>query len=102
MTIPSTTSMTYSRHSKIRLQQRGIHQEEIQAVLRYGRVIHRQGMKFHYLPKSKSKSLGIQDPGQLSKLMVVTVNGTPLVVTCYKHESAIHRVKKKSKRLLKN
>ncbi|MGM0947163.1 MAG: DUF4258 domain-containing protein [Bacteroidota bacterium] len=102
MTTHITTSMVLSRHSKIRLQQRGIQLEEVKAVLKHGRVIYKQGMKFHYLPKANIREKCRQYDPQLSSLIVITDGTGQEVITCYKSDKAVHRIKKKPKRLYRN
>jgi hypothetical protein len=91
-----------SQHSKIRLQQRGIHQEEVQTVLHFGKVIHKQGLKFHYLPKAVIRTKGLDHDARLSSLIVITDRSGREVITCYKSDRGVHRIKKKSKRLYRN
>jgi hypothetical protein len=93
-------SIEFSNHCKLRIAQRGISKEAIITVLDFGEIIHKQGLKFHYLPKAKCKKLEI--PENLVKdLMVITNSNKTEVVTCYKNPKAVHQVKKKSKRLSK-
>lgn len=72
MTRTTTQQPTLSQHSKIRLQQRGIHQKEVQTVLDFGRVIYKQGLKFHHLPKAIIRNKGLEVGASLSSLIVIT------------------------------
>lgn len=91
----------FSLHSKARLSQRGIKEEAVVKVIHYGEIIHKQGLKFHYLPKSKSKFLGKKELEDTRDLLVITNQNRTEIITCYKNPKAVHEVKKKSKRLAK-
>lgn len=94
--IPGTIQM--SSHCNSRISQRGISDEAVRVVVSYGDIIHKQGLKFHFLTKSRCNKLDI--PVELVRdLMVITNLDRTEVVTCYKNPKAIHEVKKKSKRL---
>lgn len=94
-------SIKLSNHSKTRLSQRGIHEEAVLAVINHGEIIHKQGLKFHFIPKSKCKNWDSIDADRVKDLMVITNLTRTEVITCYKNPRAVHEVKKKSKRLAK-
>lgn len=95
---PATIQL--SSHCSSRISQRGISDEAIGLVISYGDIIHKQGLKFHFLTKSRCNKLDL--PIDLVRdLMVITNLDRTEVVTCYKNPKAIHEVKKKSKRLCK-
>lgn len=89
----------FSIHGKARLSQRGIKELAVLKVIQYGEIIYKQGLKFHYLPKSKSKVLGQKELEDTRDLLVITNQNRTEVITCYKNPKAVHEVKKKSKRL---
>lgn len=89
-----------SVHGRVRQQQRGIRLEDILSVLTYGKVIHKQGLKFHHLPKAVVRSKGLNCDTGISNLIVITDGFQKEVVTCYKSTKALQRIKKKSKYLL--
>ncbi|EMS33829.1 hypothetical protein C943_04148 [Mariniradius saccharolyticus AK6] len=91
----------FSLHGRTRLSQRGITEEAVLQVIRFGEIIHKQGLKFHYLPKSKGKALGKKELEATRDLLVITNRSRTEVITCYKHPKAVHEVKKKPKRLSK-
>lgn len=90
--------ISVSNHCQSRLSQRGISEEALIRVIQNGEVIHKQGLKFHFLTKSRCKRLEICIE-EVKDLMVITNLECTEVVTCYKNPNAIHEVKKKSKRL---
>lgn len=94
--LPGTIQL--SNHCNSRISQRGISDEAINLVIHYGDIIHKQGLKFHFLTKSRCHKLDIQIE-LVRDLMVITNLDRTEVVTCYKNPNAIHEVKKKSKRL---
>lgn len=91
----------FSLHGKTRLSQRGIKEETVLKVLQFGVIIHKQGLKFHFLPKSKRKVLGEIEWEDTRDLLVITNQNRTEVITCYKNPKAVHEVKRKSKRLSK-
>jgi hypothetical protein len=96
----SPGTIQQSNHCNSRVSQRGISDEAVSLVISYGDIIHKQGLKFHFLTKSKCDKLDI--PIELVRdLMVITNLDRTEVVTCYKNPNAIHAVKKKSKRLFR-
>jgi len=101
-TLREYTSIQFSRHGKVRLDQRGISQSAVLSVIQLGTTLYRQSLMFIYIPKAKLKGLGAKDQAAVSNLIVVTNRDKTEVITCYKNEKAIHRIKKKSKRLRKS
>jgi hypothetical protein len=96
-----TPAFFHTKHSGLRASQRGIDDLCIDTVIREGQVIHKQGLKFHFMTQ---KSLRFHRPGlqsRLANLVVVTATDSNVIVTCYKNKRAIGNIKKKTKRLLK-
>ena len=94
------STIQLSSHCHSRISQRGISDEAVRLVISYGDIIHKQGLKFHFLTKSRCNKMEI--PIELVRdLMVITNLDRTEVVTCYKNTNSIHEVKKKSKRLCK-
>ncbi|TFV94481.1 DUF4258 domain-containing protein [Algoriphagus kandeliae] len=88
-------------HGKTRMGQRGISEEVALLVIKEGEVIHKQGLKFFFVPKAKRADWQVKDAEAVANLMVITDQSIREIITCYKSDRAIHRVKKKSKRLKK-
>ena len=101
MTCKSIQDITFSKHSKVRIQQRGISQESVISVITLGKKIHKQSLKFFYVPKSTIKGLPIKEQECLANLIVITDHYQSEVITCYKSQKAVHKIRKKSKRLRK-
>jgi hypothetical protein len=93
--------ISFSFHGKTRLSQRGIKEDAVLKVLKFGEIIHKQGLKFHYIPKSRFKILGGKQLEETRDLLVITNHNRTEVITCYRNPKAVHEVKKKSKRLAK-
>ncbi|MCS5488873.1 DUF4258 domain-containing protein [Algoriphagus limi] len=91
----------FSLHGKTRISQRGIKEEAVFKVIQFGEIIHKQGLKFHYIPRSKASSLGKKEMEETRDLLVITNKNRTEVITCYKNPKAVHAVKKKPKRLSK-
>lgn len=90
-----------SLHSKTRICQRGICPEAVLKVIAQGEIIHKQGLKFHFIPKRISKDWTPKDRELVRDLVVITNLFRDEVITCYKNPKAIHQIKKKPKRLSK-
>jgi hypothetical protein len=100
-TSPNNPIISLSLHSKTRICQRGICPDAVLKVIALGDIIHKQGLKFHFIPKRKSKNWTPKDRELVRDLIVITNLFRDEVVTCYKNPKAIHQIKKKPKRLLK-
>jgi hypothetical protein len=87
----------FSFHSRQRMAQRGLGQHLIQKVIHYGQVIHKQGLKFHFVTRKMIQAN--PELEQAANLMVVVSGISGAVLTCYRSPKAIRRVKKKPKRL---
>jgi hypothetical protein len=100
----STTSVFKpepSYHGMIRMDQRGISKAAVQTVIDKGRVIHKQSLKYFFVPKSQTRDWTPGDQEAVMDLVVITDLYIREVVTCYRHPQAVHKIKKKSKRLKK-
>lgn len=100
----STTSVfkpepTY--HGMNRMDQRGISKAAVEKVIEKGRVIHKQRLKYFFVPKSFTKDWSPGDQESVVDLVVITDLNIREVITCYRHPQAVHKIKKKSKRLRK-
>ena len=93
------TNPNYSFHSAIRMSQRGISPEAINACINHGELIYKQGMKFFFIPKKRKDRLTPKLQEKVRDLVVVTNLDEKCVITCYRNASAPHRIKKKPKRL---
>ena len=90
-----------SGHAAKRCQQRGLNLHMLKVVLRYGVTISRQGYTFYYcttkdIPKPLLKKLG----KKINDLVVVTVEETSTIVTCYWSNKGLRFIKKKPLYLL--
>lgn len=94
-----STGIQFSRHSMLRLGQRGIKTGTVMTVIARGTAIHKQSLKFLFIPKKKMKGFTAKEQAALSKLIVVTNKEKTEVITCYKSEKAVHKIRKKPKRL---
>ena len=90
-----------SYHGMIRMDQRGITKAAVQKVIDKGRVIHKQNLKYFFVPKSQTRDWTPGDQESVMDLVVITDLYIREVVTCYRHPQAVHKIKKKSKRLKK-
>lgn len=95
----TSNTPNYSFHSAARMSQRGISPEAINACINNGEVIHKQGMKFFFIPKKRLDLLRPKLKDKVKDLVVVTDLYEKCVITCYRNAHAPHRIKKKPKRL---
>ena len=89
----------FSNHSKRRMAQRAIAQDQVHLVLKHAKKIYRQGMIFHVMrDKDIPASLNAKQCGRLKRLVVVTSNdGTYTVITVYRASGALKKIRCKSK-----
>ena len=94
--------INYTDHAKRRMAQRGITKRRVQLVLTYAKKIHRQGFLFHIMrDKDLPKKMDAHMRGRLKHLVVVTTLGAcPIVITAYRSDKALKRIKCKTKMLL--
>jgi hypothetical protein len=90
-----------SYHGMIRMDQRGISKSAVQKVIDKGRIIHKQSLKFFYVPKSQTRDWSPGDQDAVLDLVVITDLNVQEIITCYRNAEAVHQIKKKPKRLRK-
>ncbi len=91
-------SLRLSPHSEIRSQQRGLSIHDLNDVLDYGEIFHRQGMLFYIAGKRFLPENFPHERAEKINNMVVVVSGeTGEIVTSYKNRNAFRRIQKKSK-----
>ena len=91
--------VSISLQSAQHLSERGISTKAVEQVILQGNTIHKQQLKFLFLPKSKIHKVEKSVQEAARNLVVIMNLDKTEVVTCYKHEKAVHRIKKKNKRL---
>lgn len=94
-----------TKHATQRLSQRGIHADDIHLAIDWGLLTRKQGMQFYILTKKRiPKYVAPKHRHRLQNLVVVV--GTdkdspkPVIITAYKNDKAIRKIKKKSTVLL--
>ncbi|MCH8558912.1 MAG: DUF4258 domain-containing protein [Balneolia bacterium] len=95
-------SITFTDHAKTRVAQRGITTDQIRVAIDYGKLVHRQGLRFYFLRgKDVPPWVDPHTMGRIKHLMVVTAADSPgTIITAYKNVKGLNRVKRKSQRLL--
>ena len=98
----SPISIPVSNHAAVRFAQRGISRRHIALVLRYGSFIRRQGFNFYFIDRSHLvKYVLPQEKVYVRNLIVVVSAGfDSVVVTAYKEEDAVRKIRKKSKNMI--
>lgn len=84
-------------HSTLRAAQRGITEEMIKMTVNFGKVFYRQGLRYFICLEKNLK--GIIHPSKIEQYRntVVILNESNQIVTCYKNEKAISRIRRKKK-----
>ena len=92
----------HTRHSVKRASQRGIRNPWIAIVMKDGKTIHKQGLKFVFLTGRQLRYYDTKLQEYLKNLVVVITNDDNTILTCYKNKDAIGNIKRKNKILVKN
>lgn len=94
-------SPTLTRHACTRMQQRGIRQDDIRLVMRYGRCIHARGIEFHVVGHKDVQRwaiLGI-DLTHLDGVQVLSTSEGVIVTTYRSHNlHAIRAIPRRASR----
>ena len=91
-----------TNHGIQRKAQRGIKESWMVLVFGYGKVIHRQGLRFYFLTGKQLKYFSPKLQERLKNLVVVVAQDSNVVITAYKNSKAPKNIRHKSKRLIKN
>jgi hypothetical protein len=91
---PATDVIIHSRHSQKRAAQRGVSDEVISMVIRYGRLVQKQGLQY-FFGATRNFPEGI-DHRLIEKCsnLVVIVRGSE-ILTCYKNARGLKKIRKK-------
>ncbi|MBI4946258.1 MAG: DUF4258 domain-containing protein [Bacteroidetes bacterium] len=86
-------------HARKRAAQRGISIDMIVAAINYGQLIYKQGLRY-YICLEKN-ILGILPPSLIDhyKNTVIILSTENELITCYKNENALSKIKRKAKRV---
>ena len=92
----TNTQINYTKHSNIRMNQRGINKEMISIALQISKKIYKQGLVYHII---KAENIPYDLPAskkeKLKNIIVVTENNK--IITCYKNKNGFKNIKKKNK-----
>jgi predicted transcriptional regulator len=91
-----------TNHGNQRKAQRGIKDGWIASVIRFGKVTHKQGLRFYYLTGKQLRQFTPCQQERLKKLVVVAAQDSDTVITVYKNNKAPRNIRLKPKRLIKN
>lgn len=98
--LASNQPISYSFHSTVRADQRGISRSSIEILANEGQVIYKQGLRFFFMTEKDLKFFDCDLAAQLKNLVVVLAGDSNYVITSYKNPKAIKSIKRKSKRLI--
>ncbi|MFU8861974.1 MAG: DUF4258 domain-containing protein [Cyclonatronaceae bacterium] len=95
-----TTNLT--THAARRCDQRGINRADINIVLQFGVLIHRQGLCFYVLRnKDIPATVNAHRRGRIKNLVVVTpIDDPDTIITVYRNADAVKHIKRKPANLL--
>lgn len=96
-----TLTIRFSLHGSIRMEQRRIKPDMVSLVLSRGKVIHKQGLRFYFVPKAQSKEWKPSEIENVKDLIVITDRQGIELITCYRNPQAVKAIKKKTKWLCK-
>lgn len=101
-TFTSNPTIAITHHASIRFAQRGIAKRHVELVIRYGSFIRRQGFNFYYLDRSALVKFILPAEKVYVRHLIVVVSAgfDSVVVTAYKEEDAVRKIRKKSKHLI--
>ncbi|MFP4294161.1 MAG: hypothetical protein ACLFQ0_21215 [Cyclobacteriaceae bacterium] len=86
--------LSHSSHSRLRAAQRGISDEVISLVIRHGRLVRKQGLKYYFgATRHFPANVNHQLVEKCSGLVVIVGRGE--IVTCYKNDKALKHIRKK-------
>lgn len=76
-----------THHAKLRMQQRGIREHDVEMVIRFGRRIHAKGLTYYVVGRKEMQhpALAGQDVARLSGLQVLVKSADGVVVTTYRN-----------------
>lgn len=98
----TSSKIEFTKHAKYRASQRGISQSSVETVIQHGVAIHKQGLKYLYVPKSQIEKFKPEMQKGIQRLIVITDRYYREIITCYRSEKAVKKIKRKSKRLYKH
>ncbi|RLD43968.1 MAG: hypothetical protein DRI86_08705 [Bacteroidetes bacterium] len=93
--------LDYSKHANRRASQRGVSKSTMRTLVRNGNVIRKQGLRYYYMTNNELKYFEKDLQDEMRNLVVLMAGDSDMVITCYKNESALKKIKHKSKRLAK-
>ena len=93
--------MKTTKHAQNRCQQRAISAWDVDQVLNFGNAIHKQGMRFMFIPKKDIRTFYQPDKQSSLEDLMILVAQDGAIITAYRNNDAVKNVKRKTKRLCK-
>lgn len=94
-----TYSLTHTEHSRLRSSQRGIDPFRLEAAIRFGEVVMKQGLMYCILGDSLIPDHLSRDRDKLRNTVVVLSGDSDEIITCYRGKNPFRRIKRKRKDL---
>ncbi|BDD02181.1 DUF4258 domain-containing protein [Persicobacter psychrovividus] len=93
-------AIAITEHAKRRCQQRNIKITDLQAVVTYGNIKHRQGLRFYTVSRRDlPENINNKQADKLCRLVVVLDLVQAVVITTYFNDRPAKHVRKKGKRM---
>ena len=89
----------HTKHSFVRAAQRGINSNKIEATLKYGESIFKQGLIYYILGQNNIPKSLYKDKNKLINTVVVVAGDSNQVITCYRSSNPYRNIKIKQKQL---
>ncbi|NWJ47048.1 MAG: DUF4258 domain-containing protein [Chloroflexi bacterium] len=85
-----------SRHAWERMQQRNLSQEEIYYAIKYGQLLRRNGLYFHFLAEKDIPTADCTQPWikRIIGLVVLVDPQDKYIITAYRHCKGLREIKK--------
>ena len=93
----TNTQINYTKHSNIRMNQRGINKETISIALQISKKIYKQGLVYHII---KAENIPFDLPSSKKekfKNLIVVATENNQIITCYKNKNGFKNIRKKNK-----
>ena len=89
----------HTKHSFLRAAQRGINSDKIEATLKYGESVYKQGLIYFILGEHNIPPFLYKDRNKLINTVVVVAGNSNQVITCYRSSNPFRHIKVKQKQL---
>lgn len=90
------STITISKHARLRMAQRNVDYNDVAYVVRHGRRVHATGVLFHFLGKRNIPAKDRASKSRLEGTVVLTDCLGETVITVYRNVRSIKQIKQKT------